>query len=964
MAGVNKYKDGVVSRLFKGLTGLIKGRGITVIEGEGRLTGPREVTVDGTRLHRPRTSSSPPAPTRKSLPGLEVDGERVLTSEHALRLDRVPAVRRSCSAAASSAASSPASGARFGAEVTIVEALPRLVAAEDEAVSKALERAFRKRRIAFRTGTPFQSVETTDDGVAVHRRGRRRRSRPSCCSSRSAAARHRRPRLRRAGRGDGARLRLTDERCRTNLEGVYAVGDIVPGLQLAHRGFQQGIFVAEDIAGLDPGADRRVRHPAGHLLRPRGRLGRPQRGGARRASRRRRGRVADLRPRRQRQEPDPRHPGLRQAGPAQGRPGRRCAHGRRPGRRADRRGAADLRLGGARPRTSPRWSTPTRPRTKPSARPTSPSPGSRCTPTPDPRQPTQTRLRSEGIHGHRSHPPGTRRVRHRRHRHPLAEAGRRQGRGRRAAAGGLHRQGRHRDPLPRGRHPARDQGERGRHGRGRRRARDDRRRGRVVRRLGRVRRVRWPGRRSRSRAGRRRAGRAPVAARTSSRSRPSSRPRSRTAGGEAPSEQEPAAEQRAGVGVRRGRWRWRYVGDAARAGRVGHRGHRHPLAQAGRRRGRGRRAAARGLHRQGRHRDPLAGRRHAPGDQGRGGRDRRGRRRAGDHRLRRRGAPAQAEPEAQPADEEQAGAGAEQQEAEPPSEKRPSPSPSPRPRSSPSRSRRPSRSPPRGGAGAGAREATAPSASTYVTPLVRKMAAQHGVDLASVTGTGVGGRIRKQDVLDAAAKAKEAPAEQPAGRARPPRRSSRQRRPGRRARCAARPSRSPGCARSSPSGWSSRCRSSAQLTQVVEVDVTNDRPAARRGRRRTSLAREGVKLSYLPFFAKAAIDALKQHPSLNATIDTEAGEVTYYDRENLAFAVDTEKGLLTPVVKDAGDLSIAGLAKKIADVAERTRTNKIGPDELVGRHLHDHQPRQRGRPLRHPDHQPAAGRDPRHRARS
>ena len=91
-----------------------------------------------------------------------------------------------------------------------------------------------------------------------------------------------------------------------------------------------------------------------------------------------------------------------------------------------------------------------------------------------------------------------------------------------------------------------------------------------------------------------------------------------------------------------------------------------------------------------------------------------------------------------------------------------------------------------------------------------------------------------------------------------------------------------------------------------------------------------MKLSFMPFFAKAAIDALKAHPSLNASIDTEKGEVTYYDRENLAIAVDTEKGLLTPVIKEAGDLSVAGLARKIADVAERTRTNKIGPDELAG----------------------------------
>ena len=209
------------------------------------------------------------------------------------------------------------------------------------------------------------------------------------------------------------------------------------------------------------------------------------------------------------------------------------------------------------------------------------------------------------------------------------------------------------------------------------------------------------------------------------------------------------------------------------------------------------------------------------------------------------------------------------------------------------------------------------------------MASQHGVDLASVTGTGVGGRIRKQDVLDAAAKAQEAPAEQPAAASAPP------------------AAQQPAAASGTPSPLRgktepiSRLRkiiakrmveslqASAQLTQVVEVDVTNI-ARMRDAQKADFLAREGVKLSYLPFFAKAAIDALKQHPSLNATIDTEAGEVTYYDREHVAFAVDTEKGLLTPVVKDAGDLSVAGLAKKIADVAERTRTNKIGPDELSG----------------------------------
>jgi pyruvate dehydrogenase E2 component (dihydrolipoamide acetyltransferase) len=115
----------------------------------------------------------------------------------------------------------------------------------------------------------------------------------------------------------------------------------------------------------------------------------------------------------------------------------------------------------------------------------------------------------------------------------------------------------------------------------------------------------------------------------------------------------------------------------------------------------------------------------------------------------------------------------------------------------------------------------------------------------------------------------------------------------------------------------------------MEVDVTTI-ARLREASKADFLAREGVKLTYLPFFAKAAIDALKVHPKLNANLDTEAGEITYFDRENIAFAVDTERGLLTPVVKDAGDLSIAGLAKKIADVAGRTRNNKITPDDLTG----------------------------------
>ena len=206
-----------------------------------------------------------------------------------------------------------------------------------------------------------------------------------------------------------------------------------------------------------------------------------------------------------------------------------------------------------------------------------------------------------------------------------------------------------------------------------------------------------------------------------------------------------------------------------------------------------------------------------------------------------------------------------------------------------------------------------------------------------MTGSGVGGRIRKQDVLEAARQAEEAAqqAAQPAAAAAPSGPTGAGAAP-----AASAPTITPDSRRGTTEKISrlrkiiaermiDSLQTSAQLTQVVEVDVTNV-ARLRESVKTEFLAREGVKLTYLPFFAKAAIDALKEHPKLNATIDTEAGEITYYDRENLAFAVDTEKGLITPVVRDAGDLSVAGLAKKIADVAERTRTNKIGPDELSG----------------------------------
>ncbi len=219
---------------------------------------------------------------------------------------------------------------------------------------------------------------------------------------------------------------------------------------------------------------------------------------------------------------------------------------------------------------------------------------------------------------------------------------------------------------------------------------------------------------------------------------------------------------------------------------------------------------------------------------------------------------------------------------------------------------------------------------SYVTPLVRRLAAERGVDLGSVTGSGVGGRIRKQDVLAAAEKASApAPAAAPAASSSPggPRTPS----------AAA----TPDTSLRGRTEKMSRLRTviakrmveslqvSAQLTTVLEVDVT--RIAQLRQQAKGDFEnREGVKLSFLPFFAKAAVEALKIHPSVNSSIDQEAGTVTYHDAENLGVAVDTERGLLVPVIHDAGDLSLGGFARKIADLAERTRSNKITPDELGG----------------------------------
>jgi 2-oxoglutarate dehydrogenase E2 component (dihydrolipoamide succinyltransferase) len=224
-----------------------------------------------------------------------------------------------------------------------------------------------------------------------------------------------------------------------------------------------------------------------------------------------------------------------------------------------------------------------------------------------------------------------------------------------------------------------------------------------------------------------------------------------------------------------------------------------------------------------------------------------------------------------------------------------------------------------------AAEPAANGESGYVTPLVRKLANQHGVDVSALSGTGVGGRIRKQDVL-AAAEAKAAPAAapaQPAASAAP-------------AASGPAPSSLRGTTQKAPrirQVIARRMRESldlsAQLTQVHEVDMTRIVKLRTAGKD-NFLATNGVKLTYLPFIAKAVAEALKQHPKLNAEYNEETQQITYHNAEHLAIAVDTEKGLLVPVISNAGDLNLGGIAGKIADVASRTRQGKIGPDELSG----------------------------------
>jgi 2-oxoglutarate dehydrogenase E2 component (dihydrolipoamide succinyltransferase) len=226
------------------------------------------------------------------------------------------------------------------------------------------------------------------------------------------------------------------------------------------------------------------------------------------------------------------------------------------------------------------------------------------------------------------------------------------------------------------------------------------------------------------------------------------------------------------------------------------------------------------------------------------------------------------------------------------------------------------------------------SGTPYVTPLVRKLAAENNIDLSELNGTGVGGRIRKQDVLSAAQQKEEAkkpPAPAPAAAAQAP--------------SAPKPNApTPAPALAHLRGTTQKAsrirqitanktreslQATAQLTQTHEVDMT--RIVALREKAKAAFAeREGVNLTFLPFIARAAIDALKVHPNINASYNEDTKEITYYDAEHLGFAVDTEQGLLSPVIHNAGDLSLAGLARALADIAARARSGDLKPDELSG----------------------------------
>jgi pyruvate dehydrogenase E2 component (dihydrolipoamide acetyltransferase) len=283
----------------------------------------------------------------------------------------------------------------------------------------------------------------------------------------------------------------------------------------------------------------------------------------------------------------------------------------------------------------------------------------------------------------------------------------------------------------------------------------------------------------------------------------------------------------------------------------------------------------------------------------------------------------QPEPEPEPKPEPKQQAPKEEPKPEPKAEPKPEPKPEPKQEAKPEPKPEPKQAP--------EPSPTSAEAGPYVTPLVRKLAAENDIDLAGVKGTGVGGRIRKQDVLAAAEAKKAPPAPEPATQA-----------PAKAPAAASAPTPAPALAHlRGTTQKASRIRqitakktreslqATAQLTQTHEVDMT--KIVSLRAKAKNSFAeREGVNLTYLPFIARAVIDALKIHPNVNASYNEESKEITYYDAEHLGVAVDTEQGLLSPVIHNAGDLSLGGLARAIADIAARARSGDLKPDELSG----------------------------------
>lgn len=252
MAGVNAYKDGVISKLHKGLQGLVKSRNITYVEGSGKLVSRNTVEVNGQK-YQGKNIVLATGSYAKSLPGLTIDGKQIITSDHAMNLDRVPqsVIVLGGGVIGCEFASVWKS---FGAEVTIIEALPRLIALEDESSSKQLERAFRKRGINFETGSKFTGATTSQSGVTVTLDNGKTYSAEILLVAVGRGPVSQGLGYEEQGVAMDRGYVLVDNKCRTNIPGIWAVGDLIPTLQLAHVGFQEGILVAEEIAGLNPRA--------------------------------------------------------------------------------------------------------------------------------------------------------------------------------------------------------------------------------------------------------------------------------------------------------------------------------------------------------------------------------------------------------------------------------------------------------------------------------------------------------------------------------------------------------------------------------------------------------------------------------------------------------------------------------------------------------------------------------------